>query len=135
MTIMCAEQVAALAGHSEVVTLLLRKNCDIHAKDEDGKEAVDVARDAATLAQLNAVLHGRPSVKTLQMQEEARQADLDELAEELAEYQFVGEDGEILGVGEEDAEDLHALAVFDAQPVFFSDLTLVEFAKRDSLQE
>ena len=86
MTIICAEQVAALAGHSEVVTLLLRKNCDIHAKDEDGKEAVDVARDAATLAQLNAVLHGRPSVKTLQMQEEARQAELDELAEELAEY-------------------------------------------------
>ena len=107
--------VASLAGHAEVVELLLRKNCDIHAKDEDGKESVDVARDAATLAQLNAVLHGRPSVKTLQMQEEARQADLDELAEELADYQYVGEDGEILGVGEEDAEDLHALAVCHVQ--------------------
>ena len=34
---------------------------------------------------LNAVLHGRPSVKTLAMQEAARQAEQEELAEQLAE--------------------------------------------------
>lgn len=110
--------VAALAGHADVVELLLNKknkeNCDIDAEDEDGNKAIDVARDAATLAQLNAVIHGRPSVRTLQMQEEARQAELDELSEELAEYQYVGEEGEILGGDEDDAELMHALAVLDA---------------------
>ena len=125
---------ASLAGHAEVVELLLRTTipavdedgnatfvlADINAEDEDGKKAIDVARDAATLAQLNAVLHGRPSVKTLQMQEEARRQDLEDLSEELAEYKYVGEDGEILGVDEEDAEDLHALAVLDVKPVLFS---------------
>ena len=54
-------------------------------EDEEGKKAIDVARDAATLDALNAVLHGRPSVKTLAMQEAARQAEQEELAEQLAE--------------------------------------------------
>jgi hypothetical protein len=54
-------------------------------EDDEGKKAIDVARDAATLDALNAVLHGRPSVKTLAMQEAARQAEQEELAEQLAE--------------------------------------------------
>lgn len=69
-------------GHKESST---KERVFRTTEDDEGKKAIDVARDAATLDALNAVLHGRPSVKTLAMQEAARQAEQEELAEQLAE--------------------------------------------------
>ena len=88
--------------------MLLKKNCDVDATDDDGKRAIDVARDEATLAQLNAIYHGNPSVQTLALREAVVAAEQAELAEELAEFDFLNEDGEI-----EDSE-IHALAVSES---------------------
>lgn len=58
--------VASLAGHTGVVSVLLRDGgVDVGALDEEGHTALEVARDAATLAKLNDTLQGRPSVATL----------------------------------------------------------------------
>lgn len=66
---------------------------------------MQVSRDAATIAKLNDTLQGKPSVKTQALAAEILAREQAELAEQLAQFEFLDEDGEVLD------HDVHILAV------------------------